>query len=92
MLRHASPRLVNMIPWIFVAIGIFFIYVGQHNAALRTDRNNQTGLANQFYGRATNCFAAVSPTERTREHVNWCYERAEEATGYKGERYSANHE
>ena len=89
----ARINTVNLIPWVFVLIGFFFIWVGQHNRADRqadlTNRNNQTGLANQFYGRATNCFAAVTPTERTPEHVQWCYDQAEEATGYKGERYTS---
>lgn len=91
MLRNAPTRFVNMIPWIFVAIGIFFIWVGQHNKAENqaelTNRNNQTGLTNQFYNRATNCFAATTPTKRTPAYVKECYDKAEAATGIKGERY-----
>lgn len=95
MLRQANPKFINAIPFIFVAIGVFLIWVSNVNRADRqadlTNRNNQTGLTNQFYNRATNCFAAVTPTERTREHVEWCYDQAEEATGVKARRYSADH-
>jgi len=54
---------------------------------LATDRNYRTGLVNQTYQRATNCFAATSPPNRTPQYVKDCYDTAEKATGVKVERY-----
>lgn len=49
--------------------------------------NRQNGLVNQAYNRATNCFAATSPTKRTPEYVKDCYNKAEAAAGVTIERY-----
>jgi len=51
------------------------------------DRNYQNGLINQTYNRATNCFAATTPTQRTAEYVKHCYDSAEAATGKQIDRY-----
>lgn len=50
-------------------------------------QNRQNGLVSQTYNRATNCFAATSPTKRTPEYVKECYAKAEAATGATVERY-----
>lgn len=80
-----------MIPVVFILMGILIVWAGIERNQRLTNRNNNTGLTNQFYTRATNCFAAVTPTQRTPEHVKWCYDEAERATGVKGERYSPTH-
>lgn len=49
--------------------------------------NRQVGKTNQTYIRATNCFAATSPAQRTPEYVAKCYDKAEKATGITIERY-----
>lgn len=51
------------------------------------NRNYQNGLINQTYNRATNCFTAHDPNQRTPELREWCYDIAEKATGTKIERY-----
>lgn len=67
----------------FVIMGVLF------NLSIKaTLKNRENGLVNQFYARATNCFAAVNPTQRTPEHVKWCYDEAQKATGYDGRRYT----
>ena len=70
---------------VFILIGSMVLLLLANIMA--TNRNHTTGKTNQTYLRATNCFAATSPTKRTPDYVVECYDKAEEATGIKVERY-----
>lgn len=63
---------------------VLFMQINNRNDILI---NRQNGLVNQAYNRATNCFAATSPTKRTPEYVKECYTKAEAAAGVKIDRY-----
>lgn len=87
MLHKLPPKAINFIPWFFVLLGFIMVWAGSVRNREATERNRQLGLVNQAYNRASNCFAATSPTKRTPDHVKECYRLAEEATGVKIERY-----
>lgn len=65
------------------AIVIMLLISNRHE----TLTNRANGLTNQAYARATNCFAATTPTKRTPEYVKECYDKAEAAAGVKIDRY-----
>lgn len=72
--------LMNLIPFVFVGVGILFIVLGQVNQKERSSYG-------QTYVRALACMASVSPTRRTPDYVKDCYDKAEAATGQKVERF-----
>lgn len=86
MLRQ-YPTLIKAIPFIFVAIGVFFIWAGQMNQTRRVDRNYATGKEVEYYTRIVACLASESPAKRTPEYTKHCYDEVEKQTGVKGDRY-----
>lgn len=87
MLSKTPQKYINLIPFIFIIIGLFLLWAGQQNTSNRTDRNYQTGLTNQFYNRLVACLASESPAVRTPEYTEHCYDLVESQTGVKAERY-----
>lgn len=83
----SSSRLVNLIPYAIIGVGFMVVALMNINGTRQTERNRQQGLVGQTYTRATNCFQAVPAAQRTQEYIHSCYDRAEEATGKKVERY-----
>lgn len=85
--RESVP-VVLFISAVSMVLGVFAISIAlQINNRHELLTNRENGLVNQYYNRATNCFAATSPTKRTPEYVKECYDQAEKATGVKAERY-----
>lgn len=79
--RESVP-VVLFITAISMVLGAFAISIAlQINNRHELLVNRQNGLINQYYNRATNCFAATSPTKRTPEYVKECYAQAEKASG-----------
>jgi hypothetical protein len=73
----------NKADWILIA-GIWFIGFAQIWITLG---NREVTRVNQTYNRATVCFLAVPPMERTEDYIEHCYEQAESATGKTIERF-----
>lgn len=80
-------KLEKYILMFIVAMGFFTIVFAQYSNIQETKINRQNGLVSQTYNRATNCFQAVPVEVRTDEYISSCYDKAEEATGTKIERY-----
>lgn len=71
-----------------MVLGAFFVTIFLLiNVRNETLENRRNGLTNQTYVRATNCFAAHNPNQRTPELRETCYNLAEQATGAKIKRY-----
>lgn len=86
--HHDAVPIVLFITAISMVLGAFAITIGLLiNTRKETLINRQNGLVNQTYVRATNCFASTTPTKRTPNHVKDCYDKAEQATGQKVDRY-----
>lgn len=89
--------LVNLIPYIIVGVGFLLVMIAFINTSHQaeknreqTERNRQQGLRGQTYNISTNCFQAVKVAERTDEYIKYCYDKAEEITGYKIFRFGKN--
>lgn len=83
MINYLAKRkkLTQAIPYIFVAIGLLFVYTAFTSVVTQGQRNYEATLRSQTYTRATNCFVAVPAAKRTAEYIKSCYEQAEKATG-----------
>lgn len=85
--RDSVPVILFMTA-ISMVLGAFtitiFLLISNRNETLQ---NRQNGLVSQTYNRATNCFAATSPTKRTPTYVKECYAKAEKATGVTIQHY-----
>ncbi len=80
---------LQLIPYIFVLLGLFIVYLGFMANKAQTERNRQAGLVSQTYNRSTNCFLAVPAEQRTDGYIKSCYDKAEAATGVTITRYGA---
>lgn len=67
-------KLNTAVPFMVIVIGFALIYS-------RLMTGGERGKVSQAYNRATNCFAATSPTKRTAKYVRACYDAAERDAG-----------
>lgn len=79
-------RLEKQFSWSKTALVIAAIAFGVSVVSLLMTLQN-LGKQNNTYLRAMACFVSVPASERTPEYIKYCYEKAENTTGAKIDRY-----
>ncbi len=75
-----KKTVLDVLPYAIVLIGIIF-------ALFLISHSNKTAQENNFYTRFQACVLTISPSVRTQESIESCYDQVEKQTGIKAERY-----
>lgn len=84
---YEQKTLMNLIPFIFVIVGLFLVYANVQSSANKADSARESGKAVRVYSISTNCFLAVPADQRTDSYIDSCYDKAESIVGAKVERF-----